>query len=187
MKEIDLIIIRHGQTQWNQSGLMQGWGDSPLLEKSKKAIRQLTIKYDKNPVIFSSDLGRAMSTARGIADKYPATIVTDKRLRERHFGIVEGHSVRREKDFMQYMDAVVNRFDRREFDVPNAEQIDSMVARMQSWLEDVKRKYADNTVILVSHGEWSRIFLNLLDGRKPWAKGDGIIPNATPVYKKIPL
>jgi probable phosphoglycerate mutase len=187
MKEIELIIVRHGKTQWNQSGLMQGVGDSPLLAESKTALKKIHINYSKKPVIFSSDLGRAMSTARGIANKFPATIVRDKRLRERYFGIIEGHSVRREPKYIQYQDAVHNRHLREEFNIPGAEQIDEMVDRMQSWLGYIKRNYADNSIILVCHGEWTRVFLNLVEGREPWEKGPGIIPNATPIYKTLHL
>jgi len=185
MKEIDLILIRHGKTEWNQANLMQGFGNSPLLPASIKEIKKIHINYTKKAVIFTSDQGRAMSTARYVANKYPAVIMPDARLRERNFGILEGHSTRNEPDFMPYRETILTRYEREELAVPGAEQIDSLVARMTSWLDVVKSNYSENTVIVVGHGEWIRIFLNLIEGRDPWVKGIGIIPNATPIYKKI--
>src|SRR3954468_9986848 len=88
----DVLLIRHGETLWNQQGRMQGQDDSPLtttgLEQARKLARRL--KDVAFTTLYSSDLGRAHQTARCIADETGHEIVADQGLRERSFGIFEG-------------------------------------------------------------------------------------------------
>lgn len=93
-----LYFVRHGKTLWNLEGRFQGAnGDSPLLESSKDDLRQLArelwdISFD---AIYSSDLKRAVDTARIIVDE--ANCKTDisytKQLREWNLGTLEGTKI----------------------------------------------------------------------------------------------
>src|ERR1043166_10075988 len=88
----DILLIRHGETLWNQQGRMQGQNDSPLtttgLEQARKLARRL--KHVEFTTLYSSDLGRAHQTARCIADETGHEVLADAGLRERSFGIFEG-------------------------------------------------------------------------------------------------
>ena len=88
----EILLIRHGETLWNQQGRMQGQNDSPLtptgLEQARKLARRL--KDVAFTALYSSDLGRAHQTARCIADATGHEIIADRGLRERSFGIFEG-------------------------------------------------------------------------------------------------
>ena len=87
-----LYLVRHGETEWNKSGMVMGQSDSPLtetgLEQAKTTARELKdIHFD---AIFSSDLHRAKRTAEIIKLERQLAIQTSKALRERTYGSWEG-------------------------------------------------------------------------------------------------
>src|SRR5918996_6105843 len=88
----EILLIRHGETLWNQQRRMQGQNDSPLtpngLEQARKLARRL--KDVAFTALYSSDLGRAHQTARCIADATGHDVIAERGLRERDFGIFEG-------------------------------------------------------------------------------------------------
>ena len=87
-----LILIRHGQTQFNVEGKVQGWCDSPLTMEGRQQMRQAgRVLKEKGIVpehIYSSDLKRAMDSARIIAPQ--AQLFTVNALREYSFGAFDG-------------------------------------------------------------------------------------------------
>jgi len=87
-----LILIRHGETLWNTERRMQGQLDSPLTERGLWQAQQLGLRLKDEPftTLYSSDLPRAARTAEQIAIVTGHDILTDERLRERHFGVFEG-------------------------------------------------------------------------------------------------
>src|ERR1044071_2137793 len=94
MVRTQVIIVRHGETEWNLKLIRQGHLDSPLTPRGvaqAKALaeRLLSERFSK---LYSSDLGRAVQTAQTIADLTGHEIITDPRLRERHLGIFQGLS-----------------------------------------------------------------------------------------------
>ena len=94
MERAQLIIVRHGETEWNLKLIRQGHLDSPLTERGiaqAKALGQ-RLAQEKFVALYSSDLGRAVQTAEMIAAVTGHGIITDERLRERHLGIFQGLS-----------------------------------------------------------------------------------------------
>lgn len=87
-----LLVVRHGQTEWNIAGRIQGSTDIDLDETGKaqaeEAAPELAL-YEPARII-SSDLRRAVDTARPVADITGVEIELDKRLRERAYGPWEG-------------------------------------------------------------------------------------------------
>lgn len=85
-----LTVVRHGTTEWNETGRYQGWGDPPLSERGRAEAERLRARLagEAFDQVVASDLLRARETA-GIA--LPgAPVETDRRLREMHFGAWEG-------------------------------------------------------------------------------------------------
>ncbi|WP_067654567.1 histidine phosphatase family protein [Nocardia harenae] len=87
-----LILLRHGQTEWNAVDRMQGQIDTDLTElgrgQAKEAARELN---SRNAIaIHSSDLRRARDTAQALGDSTGLPVVLDPRLRETSLGIWEG-------------------------------------------------------------------------------------------------
>jgi len=88
----DILIIRHGQTDWNRLKRLQGHSDIPLNEDGRKQAETLAciLKSQHLDAIYSSDLKRAYETAVAIAKVHNMAVKTDRRFRERCYGICEG-------------------------------------------------------------------------------------------------
>lgn len=85
----ELIIVRHGETEWNAGGLVMGWLDSPLSERGEHQCRQLAQRMSRAGLsrIIASDLGRAVKTAAAIGEACGLGVDYDSGLRERNMGI----------------------------------------------------------------------------------------------------
>ncbi len=87
-----IYLIRHGQTEWNQQGRIQGGKDSPLTERGRRQAEAVAGSLKKDPPVFlyASPLGRASKTAAIIAKGYGISVETDERLCEHRCGDAEG-------------------------------------------------------------------------------------------------
>lgn len=91
---IDLIVVRHGETDWNRIRRLQGHTDIALNATGiEQAIRlEAALLGEPITAVHSSDLGRALATARPVATALGLPIVEDALLRERNYGILEGRT-----------------------------------------------------------------------------------------------
>jgi 2,3-bisphosphoglycerate-dependent phosphoglycerate mutase len=91
---IELIVVRHGETDWNRIRRLQGQTDIALNATGIEQAAQLASALANEPIeaIHSSDLSRATATAEPVAARLGLSIRTDPRLRERHYGILEGRT-----------------------------------------------------------------------------------------------
>jgi probable phosphoglycerate mutase len=87
-----LVVVRHGRTEWNASGRIQGQLDAPLDERGREQAHALAprLAVFAPAAIVSSDLGRARDTAACLAELTGLEVRTDARLRERSFGEWQG-------------------------------------------------------------------------------------------------
>ncbi|WP_228550129.1 histidine phosphatase family protein [Salinibacillus xinjiangensis] len=85
-------VIRHGRTNWNEKGRLQGLTDIPLNEEGRKQAERLATRFheEKWDLIVSSPLSRAYDTANAVAKRLNIPLITDERLVERGFGKAEG-------------------------------------------------------------------------------------------------
>ncbi len=148
-----ILVIRHGETQWNVDARIQGHGDSPLTAAGREQARALARRLagEQFDLLVSSDLGRARETAECVSQASGREIVLDKRLRERSFGVGEGLTYG-EIDH-EYPDA----FSRvREIDpdyaIPGGESRRAFHERVTGAFESLAREHAGRTVVVVSHG-----------------------------------
>jgi broad specificity phosphatase PhoE len=92
----DLLIIRHGESEWNLEHRWQGWKNAPLTPLGEKQAREraeLLADAGFSPaVVHCSDLGRARDTAEIVADALSAEVRSHRGLRERGGGEWEGHT-----------------------------------------------------------------------------------------------
>jgi probable phosphoglycerate mutase len=89
---LKLYITRHGETEWNREGRMQGWQNSNLTEKGVENAKRLgdrlrNIEFD---CIYCSPLGRAVDTAMHIKGNKNTEIIFKEALKEMGFGCWEG-------------------------------------------------------------------------------------------------
>jgi probable phosphoglycerate mutase len=88
----EIFLIRHGETAWNAERRLQGHIDIPLNAEGTRQAAALAraLAGESVDMIFSSDLRRAASTARAVAEVHGLPVQTDASLRERCFGAFEG-------------------------------------------------------------------------------------------------
>ena len=153
MERTQMIIVRHGQTEWNLKLVRQGHLDSPLTDKGiaqAKALAQ-RLAQEKFSALYSSDLGRALQTAQLIAKATGHSIITDKRLRERHLGIFQGLSGDeiRERFPEEYR---CHRTMGPTYIIPGGESVEQQVARNIAYLNKIAEKHIGEAVVVVTHG-----------------------------------
>ena len=87
-----LHFVRHGETDWNREGRIQGFADVPLSTAGREQARELAASLGERPIgaIYSSDLRRALETAEPLAARLGLPVVATAALRERNFGVNEG-------------------------------------------------------------------------------------------------
>ena len=141
-----LYITRHGETDWNHMKKIMGRCDEPLNENG---IRQAYIakeeidKYDID-FIICSPLIRARQTAEIINEDRNLEMIIDERIIERNFGEFEG-TVKNDsyKDSWNYY---------KNINYEKAENIQVFFKRIYDFLDDIKKRYPDKNILLVSHG-----------------------------------
>ena len=152
----ELIVIRHGETEWNRVGRLQGGQDSPLTDKGKKQAEDIAALLVKQNISFlthkliSSPQGRSQATARPIAAATGMIVETDDRLREIHMGAWSGLT-RKEVDFgWPAVDPLENFIDWYAR-APGGEGFNSLWKRVSEFLEDLNKP-----TVIVTHGFTSR-------------------------------
>lgn len=143
-------LVRHGQTDWNAIGRIQGQTDTPLNESGIRQAELLASRLSQEPkrwdVVASSDLRRAYMTASIIADMLEIPLLEgDKRLRERGFGEAEGLTKE------ERIDRWGESWDKAAGGIETDGQ---MLERGLSALLELGQKYADKNVLIVSHGSF---------------------------------
>jgi broad specificity phosphatase PhoE len=98
----ELILVRHGETLHNVAGIAQGWNDSALSDRGAEQVRKLgeRLRHNKPDALFSSPLGRALTTAEAIRNVLGLEITILEDLREMSYGGWENRSfldIRREE------------------------------------------------------------------------------------------
>lgn len=137
-----LILLRHGESDWNQKNLFTGWVDVDLTDKGRtEAVRggELLVENDVLPdVVYTSLLRRAITTANlalDAADRHWIPVHRDWRLNERHYGALQGLDKAATKDkygeeqFMAW---------RRSYDTPPPP-----IEKGSEFSQDADPRYAD--------------------------------------------
>ena len=154
MTDTTVIVVRHGETEWNRERRMQGQHDSSLSALGREQARRLGERLKTTPfqALYVSDLKRALDTARAVVNMAPVEPVVDPQLRERAFGIFEGLTAEDMK--AQYPDEYA-RFKTRDPDyaVPDGESARVFHQRVVAWYEAMAARHAGETVVTVTHGQ----------------------------------
>ncbi len=149
----ELILLRHGETEWNSENRLQGHRDSALSREGLRqadalAARLTTVSFT---ALYSSDLGRALETARRIATRTGHSVVPDTRLRERGLGILEGltrdeASQRHPEVFASYSEGAPD------YVVPQGESTSQRLRHAVECLEELGARHRGERLVVVTHG-----------------------------------
>ena len=149
---VRIILIRHGQTEWNQEERFRGRVDIPLDEvglRQAQATAERLAEY-KVTAIYSSPLRRAYTTAEFVARRLNLPVTILDNLIDMSFGTWEGLSIKeaREQDGPLFDKWIKNPEGIR---FPEGESIEDVRERAAAALRDVISRHPDETVVLVSH------------------------------------
>ena len=151
-----VVVVRHGETDWNLYGRMQGWAPVPLngtgQEQADAVGRYLAREYDVDRIV-SSDLHRTRETTERIIARVDAPVTYDRAWRERHIGVYQG---------LEYED-VVERFPEFAIGETGFEAADRVPESGESLL-DVRERVVEGWHALVDDdgdgdGEWGTTLL----------------------------
>ncbi|RMI31033.1 phosphoglyceromutase [Nocardia stercoris] len=189
-----LVLLRHGESEWNALNLFTGWVDVHLTDKGKaegKRAGELLAEAGVLPdIVFTSLLRRAINTANfalDAADRHWIPVVRDWRLNERHYGALQGKNKAQIRDtygddqFMEwrrsydtppppiavddeYSQAGDARYDG--IQVPATECLKDVVDRLiPYWESTISKELTDGkTVLVAAHGNSLRALVKHLDG-----------------------
>jgi broad specificity phosphatase PhoE len=88
----ELLLVRHGETDWNAEGKLQGHTDRPLNDYGRRQAQALADRLAGQEIeaVYASDLSRARETAEILGEKLGLAVVVDPDLREKNWGNWEG-------------------------------------------------------------------------------------------------
>jgi probable phosphoglycerate mutase len=151
--------VRHGITEWNQLGKIQGVTDIPLsaegLRQARLLADRLINEQQKWTGIYTSDLQRARQTAHILAERLELPLVVDPRIRERSFGAAEGTT---EPERLARWGADWRRL------VPDQESDDQIRVRGHEFVNEFARKHEGEAWLVVTHGSFLARMLQSLCG-----------------------
>lgn len=166
---IEILLVRHGQTDANATGVLQGHLPTPLNDLGRAQAAQLARRLARwSPAIdalVASDLPRAAQTAAVVADACGLAPALDAAWRERGFGPLEGTAVGEAETWRAASGA----------DLPGAEPADAFRARVGEALVGLRARFPGaRTVAVVTHGGPLRAVLRMLaDGSLARAADEG--------------
>jgi probable phosphoglycerate mutase len=174
---VTIYVLRHGETDWNQQGRVQGSTDNALnakgLEQAAAIASQLAnVSVDH---IYSSGLTRAIQTAEAFKGKAPIT--PQPMLNERSFGIFEGKI---EKDVAKdWTPRLANLND----DMEGGESLASIAKRVGQATRDIIKRHPGGTIMIVAHGGVNPLIIGELIGLAPEKAVKEIRQSNDEVYK----
>lgn len=149
---LHLMLVRHGETEWNAQRRYQGQANVPLSEVGRRQAEHIArrLANQKIDAVYASDLERAWETAKLIAEKHGLEVLSEPRLRELKFGVLEGLTF--EEAQTQYPEMITAWL--KDFNQPpqGGETIDLFRGRIVCLLDDLKQKHNEQTLLLIGHG-----------------------------------
>ena len=147
-----LILVRHGETDWNQVDRIQGWLDIPLNEEGIKQAEKLAKELSgvRIAAIYSSPLKRALQTAQAIAEKQHLKVKKLSALKEINQGKWQGLLISRAKRrdrklYSRWLSAPIK------VRPPEGESLEEVSLRVEKACRRIVNNYPQETVCLVTH------------------------------------
>ncbi len=160
MKETEIILIRHGETEWNSQKRMQGHSNSDLSEVGRGQIQALgelmkNVSFDH---IYSSDSLRARQTAEAITQYSGHTLQFDQRIREKNLGVFEGLTSTEAKErhpeiYRLFKTAGAN------YVIDEGESTQQLLERALEFIEEIRLRHPQERVVMVTHGGVVRVLM----------------------------
>ena len=160
MKETEIILIRHGETEWNSQQRMQGHSNSDLSSVGQAQIQALG-QWMKNvpfDLIYSSDSLRAKQTAESITQFSGHELQFDQRLREKNLGVFEGltseEARERHPEVFRLFKTAGSKYV-----IDEGESTQQLQDRALEIVDEIRIKHPEERVLLVTHGGFIRVVM----------------------------
>lgn len=144
---MNLYLVRHGQTNLNKEHIVQGIINAKLNDTGINQAKKIKKEIDKLSIdlVISSPLDRTRETTSIILGNRNIDIIYDERIIERGAGELEGKSDK-------YYDHIKAWNYKLNTDLNNSiERVQNLLERAKSFLEDIKKKYPNKNILIVSH------------------------------------
>lgn len=149
---MNLILVRHGETDWNRTGRCQGRSDIELNDNGRRQARELGLSLRDADIsaVYSSDLKRAISTAEEVARHHGLAVEIDPDLREMDQGEFEGLLFTEIRE--RYPD-ILNRWrdNPDSLRIPEGESLGEVQLRASNALDRLMALHDGKTIVAVSH------------------------------------
>jgi alpha-ribazole phosphatase len=157
-----LLLIRHGETAWNQAGRYVGRTDLPLNDLGRRQAEALARRLADETIdaVYTSDYRRAAETAEEIARPHNLPVQQEPRLREIDFGLWEGLTMAEIRDRFPAELSAWRESPR--VAPPEGESIIHLVGRVSPWLEEVMGDHEGQTLAVCAHGGTFQMMLYTL-------------------------
>ncbi len=149
---VKLILVRHGETDWNSVRRIQGGGsDTPLNQRGRQQAENVALRLKTEPVkaIYSSPLQRAMHTAQAIARLHNLDVISLPALREIEVGELEGKT--RAEIGMRFDEFLVLNGENVLPKIPGGESLTQVQDRAWSTAKELVTSHVDGAVVAVTH------------------------------------
>lgn len=155
-----ILLIRHGQTDWNLEQRWQGHLDVPLNEAGREQASRLAdyLREREITAVYSSDLVRAITTAAPVAKTHGLTVMPDARLRELNLGIFQGLTTT-EINSKYPEESRQMRLDYMGYVIPTGEPRRAMQDRAYAAYREIVAHEHGPEVAVVTHGGTIRVLL----------------------------
>jgi probable phosphoglycerate mutase len=149
-----ICVVRHGETDWNTAGVLQGWLDVRINERGRMQARELAQAFtgSRFTCVYTSPLSRALETAEIIAAllRLPPP-VRHEGLKERNFGVIQGIP---KAELAELNPALLEHIVKRNPDTrfEQGESMDECATRVLDGVMDVARQRPGERVLAITHG-----------------------------------
>ncbi|NDJ54715.1 MAG: histidine phosphatase family protein [Chloroflexi bacterium] len=176
---IKLLLVRHGLTDWNMEGRMQGQTDVPLNDIGREQARRLAplIQEMSIDAVLASDLSRAWETAEIITMGKSLELKPEPRLREVGMGVFE--SLTYVEALEKYPVEVQAWVTEKRITPEGGESSAEFAGRVGSLLTELRQNDRDQTLLLVGHGGSIREMMRLALGISEMGRGHFEIENTS--------
>lgn len=180
----ELILVRHGETDWNRELRFQGQIDVPLNAVGQAQAERVAARLSDEPgvhAVLASDLQRAVQTANAIrtqgAQEVAGNVQQFIGLREQNFGVVDGKRVADiQREHAEAWAQWVH-FD-ADYAFDGAESARQFHARVMAVLHDLALRHAGRKLVVVTHGGVLDIVYRTANGLALSGPRQAVIPNA---------
>lgn len=156
----NIYLIRHCEAEGNLYRLAQGHWNGRVTQRGEKQIEALRQRFDgiELEAVYSSDLVRAMETAKGLSSSRKLTLITDENLREICMGVWEGRPWG--ELYENYAEEMQKfNWDVHTWSVEGSESAAAVASRMKNTIKDIADRHEGKSVAIASHGLAIKIYL----------------------------